>query len=232
MQVLAWNRAAEQLSMRRRVFWNSYSDFLEQYPPVADRRQQACELMESTPHLDHLILTKRPENWCLLPRHWKDEWPRHVWFGISAENQETLNERMGTALDVPAWIHWISAEPLLEALDFGPWFWEVGFHDLGDGDTVKKVQSTHWIDWVIVGGESGSQARPCHMDWVRSIRDQCQDAGIPFFLKQIGACGFDRNDSQGAPVRMHLRDRKGGDMNEFPEDLRIREFTQKGGESR
>ncbi len=83
------------------------------------------------------------------------------------------------------------------------------------------------IDWVVVGGESGPGARPCDIAWIRSLRDQCQAAGVPCFVKQLGAnIAPVRIDGGSVTERLFLSDRKGGDMNEWPYDLRVREFPR------
>lgn len=114
-------------------------------------------------------------------------WPLpNVWLGVSAENQEWANIRVPLVLQTPAAVRFISAEPLLGLIDLerpmpGP--------DLDQGGGAKICQPWYiqsGIDWVIVGGESGHRARPMHPDWVRSLRDQCAAAGVPFLFKQWG----------------------------------------------
>ena len=97
----------------------------------------------------------------LLHGHWP---PRHVWLGVSAEDQRTFDERVPLLLETPAAVRWISAEPLLGPVD------------------LRGAA----LDWVVAGGESGPRARPMDPDWVRSLRDQCADLGVPFFFKQWG----------------------------------------------
>ncbi|MEO3947654.1 phage Gp37/Gp68 family protein [Gorillibacterium sp. CAU 1737] len=110
------------------------------------------------------------------------EWPLpNVWLGVTVENQQAADERIPLLLQTPAAIRWLSCEPLLGSVDLisaGAINYEI----------VNTWQSTMepLIDWVVVGGESGSKARPMHPDWVRSLRDQCQDAGVPFLFKQWG----------------------------------------------
>lgn len=103
------------------------------------------------------------------------EWPiPNVWLGVSAENQAAADERIALLIETPAAIKFISGEPLLGLIDFRkvPGFNRIGF-DL-----------SNW--WVIAGGESGPGARPCHPDWVKALRDQCQAARVPFHFKQWG----------------------------------------------
>ena len=173
--VRQWDRAARAASERHRVFWNSYSDFLEDRPGLEGRRMLACVLMQDTPHLDHLILTKRPENaLTLLPKLWLGGtmWPKNVWFGTTAENQRYYDERTIHLHRLLCPVRFISIEPLLGPINLG---------SLRAPGAAKP-----YYDWVIVGGESGPHARPMHPDWARSLRDQCNAAGVPFFFKQWG----------------------------------------------
>lgn len=110
---------------------------------------------------------------------------KHVWFGVSCENQETADERIPLLLQTPAAIRWISAEPLIGEIDLdkaGAIEW-----DAIGGEAAMLNFSRGKIDWVVAGGESGPNARPMHPDWARKLRDQCIAAGIPFFFKQNGA---------------------------------------------
>lgn len=108
-------------------------------------------------------------------------WPLpNLWLGTSAENQKYTDERIPLLLQTPAVVRWVSAEPLLSDIKFLP-SWIAGYDYRGG----LKVTAPR-IDWLVVGGESGSDARPMHPDWARSLRDQCQAAGVPFFYKQWG----------------------------------------------
>jgi protein gp37 len=174
-------------------------------------------------------------------------WPlAHVWLGTSAEDQARLEERVPHLLRCPAVVRFLSCEPLLGDIarhlgvlfDGGP----IHLRGLDPIDTRGK------IDWVIVGGESGAHARPCRVEWVRSVVAQCKAAGVPVFVKQLGAkpvvCDVHCNtvpewvsdwldtgvayENVGPPSdpehRIKLCDRKGGDMTEWPADLRVREM--------
>lgn len=104
------------------------------------------------------------------------EWPLpNVWLGISAEDQPAADERIPLLLQCPAAVRFVSCEPLLGPISLGM---------LGTRENWRPVYDG--IRWVIAGGESGPKARPMHPDWVRSLRDQCQEAGVPFFFKQWG----------------------------------------------
>lgn len=105
-----------------------------------------------------------------------DGWPlRNVWAGVSAESQEWADRRVPLLLDTPAAVRWVSAEPLLGPLDLTRF--------LEDDDAKYDVPA---LRWVVTGGESGPNARPMHPDWVRSLRDQCDAAGVAFHFKQWG----------------------------------------------
>ncbi|NBJ13238.1 phage Gp37/Gp68 family protein [Microvirga arsenatis] len=122
-----------------------------------------------------LRISGAEENWSPL---------RNVWLGVSAEDQTRANERIPDLLATPAAVRWVSAEPLLGPIDFmrinrpAP---------LGSMSALLCEEDQRaWLNWIVVGGESGPGARPMHPDWARSIRDQCATAGVPFFFKQWG----------------------------------------------
>lgn len=127
-------------------------------------------------------------------------WPLpNVWLGVSVEDQATANERIPLLLKTPAAVRWISAEPLLGPVDLEGL--RVDHGNAGGYDAISALDcdvgadDDEWfggttLDWVIVGGESGPDARPMHPDWVRSIRDGCARHGVPFHFKQWGRWGF------------------------------------------
>jgi protein gp37 len=171
--------------------------------------------------------------------HWTKAWPLpNVWLGVSVEDQPRADERREHLKATPAAVRFISYEPALGSVDWSGW---------------------DFLDWLIVGGESGAGARPCQVEWVRSAVDQCKAAGVPVFVKQLGAhprregrpfgphdaeegyfprcwrCGhFDFGPTAGGVLLCNgcdaawdrLRDKKGGDPDEWPEDLRVREFPK------
>ncbi len=155
----------------------------ERQATLQDVRDQVFALIEQTPHLDWLLLTKRPQNVLrMVPEKWKAGFPANVWIGATVENQARADERIPQLLNIPATVRFLSCEPLLGPVDLG-WpiagapahFWKGG-----------KPTENDRIHWVICGGESGPGARPMHPDWARSLRDQCSAAGVPFFFKQWG----------------------------------------------
>jgi len=111
-----------------------------------------------------------------------DNWPlRNVWLGVTAENQRTADERIPILLEIPAPVHFVSVEPMLGPVNIAKW---LGYYYRTQPDGGYDAGG---LDWVIAGGESGPGARPMHPDWVRGLRDQCQEAAVPFFFKQWGA---------------------------------------------
>ena len=162
-----WNREAFEAGIRQKVFTNSLSDFFDNQAD-ATWRASAWHMIKSTPSLDWLILTKRPQNIAdMLPPDWTLEGYPNVWLGVTAENQEEFNRRVPLLIGIPAVVHFISAEPLLGPIDMREWI--------------------HFIQWVIVGGESGTRNLRRDMDlaWAYDIKDQCARAGVPFFGKQL-----------------------------------------------
>ena len=211
-----------------------------------DVRRRLFSLIDATPWLDWLILTKRPENVRLM-------WPvpaasrmainvqagrggshrENVWLLTSVSDQASADAMVPALLEcrdlVP--VLGLSVEPLVGPVDLGP----------PERWSACSVRSG--INWIIVGGESGPNARPCDIAWVRSIVAQCKAAGVPCFVKQLGARPVERYPSAWPNGYPHgersvvlsgngfgefsvtgLCDKKGGDWNEWSEDLRIREF--------
>ncbi|KLU61857.1 phage protein Gp37/Gp68 [Peptococcaceae bacterium CEB3] len=110
----------------------------------------------------------------------------NVWFGVSVENQTTADERIPLLLQTPAAVRFISAEPLLEPVSLR-WLaaWD-GKASNPQSSMTNEYDGLRKLDWVIAGAETGHNARPMHPDWVRGLRDQCQEAGVPFFFKHWG----------------------------------------------
>jgi len=191
---LQWNKKAERLGIRYKVFCGSLCDWAEIAPSLDNIRAElfTC-LIDKTPNIDWLLLTKRIENARLYT------FPDNVWVGTSVENQKTADERIPILKEINAKVKFLSIEPMLEPINFE----SCGYYcDEKVGHVDHKIRG---IDWVIVGGESGPNHRPFEWDWARDIRDQCRQAGVAFFMKQ-GA----------GPSQAH--------MPEIPEDLRVREY--------
>jgi protein gp37 len=170
---------------------------------IQEARLRLFNLISHTPHLDWLLLTKRPENVLrLIDRDWL-EMP-NVWIGVSIEDQQRADERLPHLAEIPARVKFLSIEPLLGPIILNGW----------DGRVQRNwLVSSHprSIDWVIIGGESGNSARSCTVDWIMGLVHTCRAAGVPVFVKQVGSSPY-------------LKDPKGGDPNEWPEHMRVREF--------
>lgn len=183
------------------VFTCSWSDFFHE---GADAwRDEAWDIIDRTPHLTYQILTKRPERIrAHLPKSkpWGIGWP-NVWLGVSVENQRHAY-RAALLSTIPAFRRFVSAEPLL-----GPLRLDVltpTAHTLGR--TVHQIIPADYLDWVIVGGESGPDHRPMDLDWARSLRDQCERAGVAFYFKQLGGPTGAKGDHAAAVLdgRTHV----------------------------
>lgn len=243
---LRWDRAAAKAGERHRVFCASLADVFEDRRDLDPLRARLRSLIQQTPHLDWLLLTKRIDRAGALmgeatERAYQDggllgdpdPWPENVWIGTTVEDQQRANERIPHLLRIPARVRFLSVEPQIEQIVMLPsWILD---YDYSGGRTVASPR----VDWVICGGESGPRARPLDLAWARSLRDQCKASGVPFFMKQLGAhVRWDGFASPEVPIhhglrseddgrggwRAHLRDSHGGDMSEWPEDLRVRQF--------
>jgi protein gp37 len=171
--------------------------------------------------------------------NWRAKWPMpNVWLGVSVENQHFADERIPLLLQTAAAVRFISAEPLLGSLDLnalpdpkGDPSWDAsalhGVRECAFGSSVSR-ETIARLDLVIVGGESGRDARPCDRRWIYNLIDQCRGAGVPIFVKQLGAFsiidGITRTAITDRDARLPLLDSHGGDPDEWPEDLRIRQL--------
>jgi len=256
---LRWNKQAAQVGERRRVFCASLADVFEDYrgpsqAEISTARWRLWRLIEVTPALDWLLLTKRPQNVTgYVPPDWvQQQWPANVWVGCTVENQERATERLPWLLSIPAPVRFVSYEPALGPVDWtrlqvvaprppngpGAYLNALTGHVAGPDDILP-----YHIDWLIVGGESGLGARPLDITWARTAVQQCKGAGVSVFVKQLGAHPVDGSslpvDSAATPVMQEIldaynhslkerslsriSDKKGGILEEWPEDLRVRE---------
>lgn len=241
----ALDRKAKRLGKPLSVFHNSLSDFFDKEVPV-QWRISALRAMVDTPHLVHLLLTKRIGNaremldTAFRAIHaqregWANNVPPNIWIGATIVNQEEADRDIPKLLTVPAAKRFLSMEPLLGPVDLwlpkrlfmtgsGPYGKDKPIAmcdhccngDRCDDPTHCERGRPDWrvkcpycrgtgngkpIDWVIVGGESGHNARPMHPDWARSLRDQCVAAGVPFLFKQWGEWLPGQNDLHRATGR-------------------------------
>ena len=199
-QLELWNKKAEMTAEHPRIFCNSMSDLFEgpetcrnaeAYAVVVAARERLFQEIDRTPNLRYLLLTKRPENMiAMAPEHWENGWPSHVMAGTSVEGQEAAYQRIPFLLEVPAWQHFLSIEPLLGPVDLTSIPWD-GYElnalkGQARGRITRDIIQTAKLDWVIVGGESGPGARPMHLEWARQLRDSCNQFGVEFLFKQWG----------------------------------------------
>jgi protein gp37 len=247
------NRLEEPLHWKRprRIFVNSMSDLFHEALPEATI-DRVFAVMALCPQHTFQILTKRADRMLaymaqnhgldarrrvqdmLDPRtgsvgmnkfdgktlrdaaYWLfDNWPlANVILGVSVEDQATAEARIRVLLTTPAAARMVSYEPALGPVDFEKCFPSGGYRD--------------WqgLDWVIVGGESGHCARPFDIEWARSTITQCREASVACFVKQLGTRpGFQRFDGW---YELHLKHRKGGDPEQWTEDIRVRQFPKIG----
>ncbi len=185
-QPLLWNGEAEKAGERRRVFCASMADVFEDRRDLDAWRLRLWAIIGETPWLNWLLLTKRPENAAAMVP-WSDKWPGNVWLGTTVEDQEWANRRVPVLLNLPAVVRFLSCEPLLGPIHISGWLMKKdGLAKAGENRPTDEVVSKEGLHWVIAGGESGHGARPMHPAWVRSLRDECIDAGIAFHFKQWG----------------------------------------------
>jgi protein gp37 len=153
------------------------------------------------------------------------QWPLpNVRLGVTCENQATADERIPLLLQTPAAIRFLSCEPLLGPIEFGRRHQFCPEHDFPGGRCTEWHEGVRTVDWVIVGGESGRDARLLDLDWMYDIVAQCDFAGTPVFVKQLGRRPVRREKGAVVWPIFDLVDKHGGDMAEWPEDLRIRQF--------
>lgn len=223
---LKWNRQAPDSEFAGRkgfwpVFCASLADVFDNEVPY-EWRHDLFWLISETPNLSWLLVTKRIGNAMRMLEEVSQRmlglpfdparWP-NVRIMITVVNQEEADR------DIPKLLalrckNGISYEPALGRVDFGKWL------ELGRWDATGRALPTRGINWIIVGGESdqsGALARPFNINWARDVIGQCDAAGVPVFIKQLGS----------SEVRhMGLRDRAGADPAEWPEDLRVQEFPR------
>lgn len=198
---LKWNEQAQVAGIRSRVFCASLADvFDNEVDP--QWRADLFYLISETPNLDWLLLTKRIGNVATMlnetmatlaeqyPEQLFEPWLQrawsNVWIGATIVNQAEADRDIPKLLAVPARVRFLSMEPLLGPVDLARVRSRISASRSGITKAVCYPGGEPWVDWIIVGGESGRGARPMHPDWARSLRDQCQAAGVPLLFKQHG----------------------------------------------
>ena len=219
----------------QRVFVCSMGDLFHREVPW----EFICEVfdtMAGLPGITFQVLTKRPGRMAYFAEHvWpghelfaRSEWPSNVWAGVSIPNARYL-PWLDVLARIPAPVRFVSLEPLLGPVDL----LAGGYLDAGPNCSCREAFCPHLtgferpkVDWAILGFESGPRARPGDPAWARKVRDDCQEAGIPFFMKQMGT--YYANAAikcfTGQSKAEWKKDRHGSDLLHLPSDLRIREF--------
>lgn len=232
LEPLSWRkkalRFAQEHGRKPRVFVNSMSDLFHERLPyyciddVLDRISQ-CEWMT------YLILTKRANR---MYEYFDSTSNRSdylskapwIWLGVSVEDQKRADDRIPYLRRTPAAVRFLSVEPMLEQIELS---FPNPYQRIPGGYRGDRPELMVKPDWVIVGGESGAHARPFDLAWARSLRDQCRAAGVAFYMKQVGSkpegTFFVKRNGHKWQRAVPLKDKKGGDPAEWPEDLRIQE---------
>jgi len=200
-QPLKWNARAAAGESRGLVFGGHLCDVFDPVPQVAQWRRDFFWLIKQTPALTWLLLTKRPgAARGFLRSLWGDAPWDNVWLGVTAETQATADRRVPILLDTPAIRRFVSVEPMLTVVSLHRWLHVIHRPDLAgepfrgwslELSFMERIMADDYclpeIDWVICGGETGSQYRRMDPGWARVLRDQCGAAGVPFFFKQSSA---------------------------------------------
>lgn len=211
----------------KKIFVCSMTDLFGEWVP-REWQFKVFDAAANAPKQTIQLVTKRPEiakdaviEWCAL--RCVEQLPENIWMGVTVENQRCADDRIPLLLQTPAAVRFLSCEPLLEAIrlnlrDYIP----------GLGFDLTRHQEKHpdarRVNWCIVGGESGHNARPCDTNWIYSIVQQCKQADVPVFVKQLGSNPVYGGDNLRS--ELGITTGKGGNIDEFPEDLRVREFPQ------
>ena len=211
---IQWNATAKATGRRAKVFCASLSDVFEDHPDWVQPRNDLFNLIAETPHLDWLLLTKRPENINRMVADyagdcawlaWNGVYPRtNIWIGTSVENQEQAEKRIPHLLNVEAPVKFLSCEPLLGPVDLKP-IWD-------EWNGKRQTPHAHckkgigFIDWIIAGGESGKGARPMQIEWASKLRYQATENNISFFMKQLGGVSDKRHDLADMPLGLRVRE--------------------------
>ena len=247
----------EQVLRRKKptkYFWADMTDLFGEWVPDEWIDQCVVTMALSQQHT-HMILTKRPERMLAFlqtfkrkmggPRSWLPHLLRHVpqerqddvflwplpnvWCGVSVENQVAAETRIPLLLQCPAAIRFLSCEPILSPIDLALFLGLLPEDEEG-------APYPECIDWIVLGGESGTQARPCHLAWIERLVRQCEETGTACFVKQLGRRAYDLHqiyalnegrvhECEGCvSCRYHTKDAKGAAPTEWPLSLRIQEF--------
>lgn len=229
---LAYSGAAPELELQRGIlaswarqtmpkkhFVSSMTDVFGEWVP----QDWCCEFLDAmvaAPRQTFQVLTKRADVMRARVTRWLaarglSTVPRHIWLGVSVENQSAADLRIPDLLAIPSF-RFLSCEPLLGPLEIRDHLGELEL--MGYSASNATAQTAGGIEWVIIGGESGPGARPCDLEWIRSLVQQCDKSSVACFLKQLGAVPYDsaKTDEDAGIFTRHP---KGGDPAEWPADL-------------
>ena len=219
----------------KKHFVGSMTDIFGEWVPM-EWHLELLDAMAAAPKQTFQLLTKRPLQMAIAIDQWlrinkRSAIPSNIWCGASVENQKWADIRIPELLKIPCPIKFLSVEPILEGITLEvipdpDWVDNQAWHPeqpMGTQNCLGKNK----INWVIVGGESGGNARPCRCEWLISIVEQCRRADVPVFVKQLGRKPYGGCEEYAAGINsIKLRDKKGGDIEEFPDQLQIREFPR------
>jgi protein gp37 len=201
------------LKKPRKIFVNSMSDLFHE-KILTDMHLKVAvtwffDVMLRAKQHQYQILTKRAHIMRDFVKEFLDlyemtELPKHIWLGVSVENQKVADVRISKLLEIPGATKWLSCEPLLSPLDFSV-----------TNDELQMTSYLEKLDWVVVGGESGAGARIMWASWAEKIIEDCKENNVPVFMKQMGSVLAKANG---------YKDKKGGDMEEWQRHFRVREF--------
>lgn len=189
----------------RRVFIGSMTDIFHEVVSFHEIVRVFDAMYANMQHT-YIIATKRPDKalafseWWMAEHHWAGGWAGHIHLLISCSTQKDLDEMAPVLFQIPAAVRGVSLEPLIEEVDISQYLPDI---------QIAGVEMEKWLDWAVVGCESGPRRRPCNIEWVRSIVQQCKETDVPVFVKQLDIGG-----------------KVASDPKDFPEDLRIRQYPE------
>jgi protein gp37 len=215
---IKWNKDAAAAGIRARVFCASLADVFEDRPELVAPRERLFHLIEATPHLDWLLLSKRPENMQrLTPPTWAAGWPENAWAMCTVEDQVQAKKRIPHLMQVPAKVRGVSVEPMLGPVNLAnhavdnAYDMVLQYNEDGTPSLYEEMNSSHiGLDWVICGGESGDKHRPFDLAWARDLEHQCMAERVAFFMKQLGGFPDKKDQLEDLPADLQKRQWPGG----------------------
>lgn len=202
-----------------KIFTCSLTDFFHE--EIDSYRNEAWDIIRKCPQHTFQILTKRPERIKThLPEDWGTGW-NNVWLGTSVGSEDS-KKRIRDLIEVRGICKtlFLSLEPLHAEVDLSEYYFPTRL--IRSISEENRTKLSHLVDWVIVGGESGNENgkykyRPCELSWIKKIVDDCSETKTPVFVKQLGTY---------LSKELKLKNRHGGDINEFPDYLKLRQFPK------